>query len=84
MTWPIKFNEQYGETFVIPEPQIRDEVALVPGTDGQKMSKSYGNTIEIFGDEKVIAQKNHGYQDGFAPRPPNQSRMRKKIWPFNC
>src|SRR3954468_4890176 len=53
----IKFNEQYGQTFVIPEPQIRDEVALVPGTDGQKMSKSYGNTIEIFGDEKAIRKK---------------------------
>ena len=53
----IKFNEQYGETFVIPEPQIRAEVAVVPGTDGQKMSKSYGNTIEIFGDEKTIRKK---------------------------
>src|SRR3954468_4289665 len=53
----IKFNEQYGQTFVIPEPQIRDEVAVVPGTDGQKMSKSYGNTVEIFGDEKVIRKK---------------------------
>src|SRR3954462_627266 len=53
----IKFNQTYGETFVIPEPQIRDEVAVVPGTDGQKMSKSYGNTVEIFGDEKVIRKK---------------------------
>jgi tryptophanyl-tRNA synthetase len=53
----IKFNEQYGETFVIPEPQVRDEVARVPGTDGEKMSKSYGNTIEIFGDEKVLRKK---------------------------
>ncbi len=53
----IKFNEAYGETFVIPEPRIRDEVALVPGTDGQKMSKSYGNTIEIFGDEKAVKKK---------------------------
>ena len=53
----IKFNEQYGQTFIIPEPQIRDEVAVVPGTDGQKMSKSYGNTIEIFGDEKIIRKK---------------------------
>ena len=53
----IKFNEQYGQTFVIPEPQIRSEVALVPGVDGQKMSKSYGNTIEIFGDEKIIRKK---------------------------
>ncbi len=48
----IKFNQQYGETFTIPEPSIRDEVAVVPGVDGQKMSKSYNNTIEIFGAEK--------------------------------
>jgi tryptophanyl-tRNA synthetase len=53
----IKFNAQYGQTFVIPEPQIREEVAVVPGTDGQKMSKSYGNTIEIFGEEKVLRKK---------------------------
>ena len=53
----IKFNQQYGETFVVPEPQIRDEVAVVPGMDGQKMSKSYGNTIEIFGDEKAMRKK---------------------------
>jgi tryptophanyl-tRNA synthetase len=53
----IKFNNLYGETFVIPEPQIRAEVAVVPGTDGQKMSKSYNNTIEIFGDEKVLRKK---------------------------
>ncbi len=53
----IKFNETYGTTFVLPEPQIRDDTAAVPGTDGQKMSKSYGNTIEIFGDEKVIRKK---------------------------
>ena len=58
----IKFNEQYGQTFVIPEPQIRDEVAVVPGTDGQKMSKSYGNTIEIFGDEKALRKKIMGIQ----------------------
>jgi tryptophanyl-tRNA synthetase len=53
----VKFNETYGQTFVIPEPQIREETALVPGTDGQKMSKSYGNTIEIFGEEKAIRKK---------------------------
>jgi tryptophanyl-tRNA synthetase len=53
----IKFNETYGQTFVIPEPRIRDEVAVVPGIDGQKMSKSYGNTIEIFGDEKAVRKK---------------------------
>src|SRR5512138_2718077 len=44
----IKWNMQYGETFVIPEPQIKGETAKVPGIDGEKMSKSYGNTIEIF------------------------------------
>ncbi len=53
----IKFNEQYGQTFVIPEPEIRTNVAKVPGTDGEKMSKSYGNVIEIFGDEKVLRKK---------------------------
>jgi len=53
----IKFNQTYGETFVIPEPAIREEVATVPGTDGQKMSKSYGNAIGIFGDEKMIKKQ---------------------------
>ena len=53
----IKFNEAYGQTFVLPEPRIREEVALIPGTDGQKMSKSYGNLIEIFGDEKATRKK---------------------------
>jgi len=67
----IKFNEQYGQTFVIPEPQIRDEVALVPGVDGQKMSKSYGNTIEIFGDEKIIRKKIMGIvMDSRQPAEP--------------
>jgi tryptophanyl-tRNA synthetase len=53
----IKFNNTYGETFVIPEPRIQESVAVIPGTDGQKMSKSYGNTIEIFGEEKPIKKK---------------------------
>jgi len=53
----IKFNEQYGETFVIPEPQIRAGVSKVPGTDGEKMSKTIGNTIEIFGEEKALRKK---------------------------
>jgi tryptophanyl-tRNA synthetase len=44
------FNRQFGEVFAVPEPVIREEVATLPGTDGRKMSKSYGNTIEIFGD----------------------------------
>ena len=64
----IKFNEQYGQTFVIPEPQIRGEVAKVPGLDGEKMSKSYGNAIEIFGDEKALRKKIMGIKmDSRAP-----------------
>jgi len=53
----IKYNEAYGQTFVIPEPRIRHETASVPGTDGQKMSKSYNNTVEIFGEEKATRKK---------------------------
>ena len=67
----IKFNEQYGQTFVIPEPQIREETALVPGIDGQKMSKSYGNTIEIFGEEKATRKKIMGItMDSRTPAEP--------------
>lgn len=53
----IKFNNMYGETFVVPEGEINDEVATIPGIDGQKMSKSYDNTIEIFLDEKTLKKK---------------------------
>lgn len=53
----IKFNNTYGDTFVLPEPAIDDNLATVPGTDGQKMSKSYGNTIGIFLDEKALKKR---------------------------
>jgi tryptophanyl-tRNA synthetase len=53
----IKYNQTYGETFVVPEAVIRGDVATVPGLDGMKMSKSYGNTLEIFGDEKALRKK---------------------------
>jgi len=67
----IKFNQTYGETFVVPDEQIRDEVAVVPGLDGQKMSKSYGNTVEIFGDEKVLRKKIMGIvMDSRTPQEP--------------
>ena len=67
----VKFNQTYGETFVIPEPEIRAEVATVPGLDGQKMSKSYGNTVEIFGDEKAIRKKIMGIKmDSRTPAEP--------------
>ncbi|HEU5290943.1 MAG TPA: tryptophan--tRNA ligase [Cyclobacteriaceae bacterium] len=48
------FNNQYGETFVIPDVKIEEEVMTIPGTDGQKMSKSYGNIIDIFLPEKEL------------------------------
>ena len=52
-----KFNNLYGDVFVIPEPKIRKDKARVPGLDGQKMSKSYGNILEIFGAEKTTRKK---------------------------
>lgn len=48
------FNHQYGETFTIPEVLIDDNVMTIPGTDGQKMSKSYGNIIDVFLPEKKL------------------------------
>ena len=48
----IKFNNEYGDIFKLPEYKVDENVATVPGIDGQKMSKSYGNTINIFGEEK--------------------------------
>lgn len=51
------FNHTFGETFVIPDARILESGARVPGTDGQKMSKSYNNTIPIFGDLKHIRKK---------------------------
>ena len=50
----IRFNHVFGETFVIPEPAIEESVATVPCIDGQKMSKSYGNTIPIFLEGKQL------------------------------
>jgi tryptophanyl-tRNA synthetase len=49
-----KFNNAFGETFKLPEPLILEHVATVPGTDGQKMSKSYGNTIPLFASREEI------------------------------
>ena len=56
-----KINEQYGsgdaQVFKVPDARIRETTETVPGTDGQKMSKSYGNTIDIFGDEKETRKR---------------------------
>ena len=51
------FNTHYGETFVVPEAKIEEQVMTVPGTDGQKMSKSYNNFIDIFLPEKELLKQ---------------------------
>jgi tryptophanyl-tRNA synthetase len=53
----VKMNEQFGQVFKLPEPLIHAATETVPGIDGQKMSKSYGNTIDIFGEEKETRKR---------------------------
>ena len=53
----IKMNETYGSILRLPEPRISTSTATVPGLDGQKMSKSYGNTIDLFGSEKETRKR---------------------------
>ncbi len=53
----IKYNNEHGEVFTVPEPEIDDDVATVPGLDGRKMSKSYGNTIDLFLEEKALRKQ---------------------------
>lgn len=50
----IKFNNEHGDIFTIPEYKVAEELQTIPGTDGSKMSKSYGNTIDIFQTEKQL------------------------------
>ncbi|ALM10051.1 MAG TPA: tryptophan--tRNA ligase [Candidatus Peribacter riflensis] len=57
-----KFNRTFDEVFTLPEPHIRAEVATVPGTDGRKMSKSYGNTIPLFAEESQVKKAIMGIQ----------------------
>ncbi len=52
-----RFNHQFGEVFVLPKPKLLEATAKVPGTDGEKMSKSYGNAIEVFEDPKAMRKK---------------------------
>jgi tryptophanyl-tRNA synthetase len=70
-----KFNAAFGEVFVIPEPVIREESAVVPGTDGRKMSKSYGNVIPLFGSESALKKAIMGIvtdsKDAHAPKDPD-------------
>jgi tryptophanyl-tRNA synthetase len=52
-----RINETYGQVFKLPEARINPDTQVVPGLDGQKMSKSYGNNIDIFGDEKETRKR---------------------------
>lgn len=61
------FNQHFGETFTLPEERIEEEVATVLGTDGQKMSKSYKNTVSIFDDEATLKKQIMGIQTASVP-----------------
>jgi len=73
------FNRQFGEVFTIPEASIREAVAVMPGTDGQKMSKSYGNAIEIFGDEKATKKKVMGIVTDSQPMEAPKKNLDQNI-----
>jgi tryptophanyl-tRNA synthetase len=62
-----KFNDRFGPVFTVPEPVIREATAIVPGVDGRKMSKSYGNTLELFGPEKALEKKIMGIPTDSTP-----------------
>jgi tryptophanyl-tRNA synthetase len=62
-----KFNDRFGPVFKIPEPLIRETTAVVPGVDGRKMSKSYGNTIELFGEGKALEKRIMGIPTDSTP-----------------
>lgn len=62
-----RFNNTFGETFVLPDPLISESTAIVPGLDGQKMSKSYDNTIPIFLEEKALRKRVMAIQTDATP-----------------
>ncbi len=62
-----RFNTTFGETFVLPDPEISETTAIVPGLDGQKMSKSYDNTIPIFLEEKPLRKRIMSIQTDATP-----------------
>lgn len=62
-----RFNHQMGETFVLPEAKIQEDTMLIPGTDGEKMSKSRNNIINIFLDDKSLRKQIMGIQSDSTP-----------------
>ncbi len=77
-----KFNKTYGETFKEPKELIQKSVAIVPGTDGKKMSKSYGNTIPLFGTKDELAKAVMSIvTDSSGERPENVYAIHKLLKP---
>ncbi|MEK7464143.1 MAG: tryptophan--tRNA ligase [Patescibacteria group bacterium] len=77
-----KFNNLFVETFKLPEPLIMKDVAIVPGTDGRKMSKSYGNTIQLFASREEIVKGVMGIvTDSSADIPTNVYNIHKLLKP---
>jgi tryptophanyl-tRNA synthetase len=75
-----KFNRIFGETFTIPEPMILSDVAVVPGTDGRKMSKSYSNTIPLFSTREEIQKLVMGIlTDSSGERPEHVYAIHKLL-----
>jgi tryptophanyl-tRNA synthetase len=75
-----KFNRIFGDTFTLPKDHIMPSVAVVPGTDGQKMSKSYGNTIPLMASREVIAEKVMSIvTDSSGERPENVYAIHRLI-----
>lgn len=62
-----RFNHQMGETFVLPEARIEEHIMIIPGTDGEKMSKSRNNTINIFLDDKALRKQIMGIETDSTP-----------------
>src|SRR4051812_43526457 len=75
-----KFNNAYGQTFKEPQELIRKDIAIIPGTDGKKMSKSYGNTIPLFGSKDEIAKAVMSIvTDSSGEKPENVWNIHKAI-----
>ncbi len=74
-----RFNHHYGETFVLPEAVVDDNAAVLPGLDGRKMSKSYGNTIPLFAPErrlrKLVMRIKTNSQEPGEPKDPDESAL---------
>ena len=82
----VKINETFGQVFKLPKPRINPDTQVVPGLDGQKMSKSYGNNIDIFGDEKETRKRVMSIVTDStpvdAPKDPEKSTIVQLYSPF--